>query len=123
MIVVGVGARGAATTEELRAAVDTVLEQAGIAGTDVAILATVARRAADHAVREMAREKGWRLSGWPAEELARQRVPNPSVTVAGRAGTPSVAEAAALCAAGPRGRLIVTKRILRNVTVAVAVAA
>jgi cobalt-precorrin 5A hydrolase len=123
VIVVGVGARGGTPTEELRAAVDTVLGEAGIGGDDVAVLATVERRAADPAVREMARQRGWRLRGLPAEELARQDVPHPSVIVAGAVGTPSVAEAAALCAAGPGSRLLVPKRILRGVTVAIAMAA
>ena len=120
MIVVGVGARGGTTTQELRAAVGAVLATAGIAEEDVAVLATVDRRAAEHAVREMALEKGWRLRGLPADELARRRVPHPSVTVAAAVGTPSVAEAAALVAAGPRSRLLVPKQILRGVTVAVA---
>jgi cobalt-precorrin 5A hydrolase len=120
MIVVGVGARGGTPAEDLRAAIGTVLDEAGIADGDVAVLATVEQRAADPAVREIALEKGWRLRALPAAELARQEVPNPSVTVVQAIGTPSVAEAAALCAAGPGSRLIVPKRILRRVTVAIA---
>jgi cobalt-precorrin 5A hydrolase len=123
VIVVGVGARGGTTAAELRAAVDAVLGTAGIADEEVAILATVDRRAADHAVREMALTKGWRLLGLAAGELARHQVPHPSVTVAAAVGTPSVAEAAALCAAGPGSRLLVPKQIRRSVTVAVAKAA
>jgi cobalamin biosynthesis protein CbiG len=47
-------------------------------------------------------------------------VPNPSGAVAAAVGTPSVAEAAALCAAGPSGSLLLPKRVFRGVTVAIA---
>jgi len=105
---------------ELRAAVDVVLAEAGLAAAEVTVLATVDRRAAEPGVRKLALDRGWRLVGLTAGELARREVPHPSRAVAAAVGTPSVAEAAALCAAGPGGVLIVPKRVFAGVTVAVA---
>ena len=120
IVVVGVGARRGAGLADLRAAVDAVLAEAGLAASEVAVLATVDRRAADPGVLRLAADRGWRLAALPAAELARQDVPNPSATVASAVGTPSVAEAAALRAAGPGGALLVPKRTFGTVTAAVA---
>jgi cobalt-precorrin 5A hydrolase len=120
VIVVGVGSRRGVSVGELRAAVDAVLGEAGLGPGDVTSLATIDRRAGDLGVRELVLDLGWRLAGWSAVELARQGVPHPSPGVGAAVGTPSVAEAAALLAAGPGSELIVPKRVFRCVTAAVA---
>ncbi|NMO55472.1 cobalamin biosynthesis protein [Actinoplanes sp. TBRC 11911] len=120
VFVVGVGARRGVSVGDLRSAVDTVLREAGLVDADVRILATIERRAAERGVREMAREKGWELVPLDAVELGRQDVPHPSATVHAAVGTASVAEAAALAAAGSGSRLTVPKRVFPGVTVAVA---
>ena len=120
VVAVGVGARPGAAPAALRAAVDAALAAAGIAGADVAVLATLDRRAAEPGIRGLAAERGWRLVALPAGDLARQDVPHPSPAAARAVGTPSVAEAAALRAAGPGSVLLVPKRITASVTVAVA---
>jgi cobalt-precorrin 5A hydrolase len=120
VFVVGMGARRGTPAADLKMAVDTVLAEGGLTDADVQILATIEQRAAEHAVREMAREKGWELVALNAAELESQDVPNPSDAVRAAVGTASVAEAAALRAAGSGSRLIVPKRILGSVTVAVA---
>ena len=60
------------------------------------------------------------LRALPAAALSTIAVPNPSAVVAAAVGTPSVAEAAALLAAGPSARLVVEKRRSADATVAVA---
>ncbi|MFN2505715.1 MAG: precorrin-3B C(17)-methyltransferase, partial [Acidimicrobiales bacterium] len=55
-----------------------------------------------------------------AGALAQVAVPSPSAVVAAAVGTPSVAEAAALLAAGPEAHLVVTKRASAHATVAIA---
>jgi cobalamin biosynthesis protein CbiG len=119
-VVVGLGARRGATAADLRAAVDVTLAGAGLAAVDVTILATVDRRAGAHAVRTLVLDLGCLLVTVPAAELARQAVPHPSATVAAAVGTPSVAEAAALVAAGSGAELLVPKRVFPGVTVAIA---
>jgi cobalamin biosynthesis protein CbiG len=120
VFVVGMGARRGTPAVDLKTAVDTVLREAGLTDADVRILATVEQRAAENGVREMVREKGWELAPMTAAELALQDVPNASDAVRAAVGTGSVAEAAALRAAGSGSRLVVPKRILGGVTVAVA---
>ncbi|WP_433825378.1 cobalamin biosynthesis protein [Actinoplanes sp. CA-015351] len=120
MIVVGLGSRSGVTTAALAAAVRQVLADAGLGFPDVTALATLDRRASSSEVRVLVAEAGWRLVGFSAGELAAVQVPSPSATVAAVTGTPSVAEAAALLAAGPNGGLIVPKKIIGTITVAVA---
>ncbi|MEU8663864.1 cobalamin biosynthesis protein, partial [Actinoplanes philippinensis] len=104
----------------LRAPVLAVLAAAGTGPAAVAVLATLDRRAAESRVRELAAEFGWRLTGLTPEQLAARPVPNPSARVAAATGSPSVAEAAALLAAGPAAVLILPKTVRDGVTVALA---
>ncbi|GAB2575586.1 hypothetical protein Aab01nite_14190 [Paractinoplanes abujensis] len=117
---VGVGARGSATADDLRAAVGAALVAAGLTPSDVTVLATLDRRGADAPVRALASRHGWRLVLFTAAELSTRRVPTPSSAVAAAVGTPSVAEAAALCATGPDGLLVLPKQVSPAVTVAIA---
>ena len=119
-LVVGLGARPDTAAPALEAAIRAALAEAGRSPRDVGVLATLDRRAAEEGVRALAAELGWELTGYPAGELAAQRVVSTSETVAAAVGTPSVAEAAALAAAGPGATLVVPKRIVAGVTVAVA---
>jgi cobalt-precorrin 5A hydrolase len=72
-------------------------------------------------VRDLTGEFGWRPAGFTAAELAARPVPNPSLRVAAATGAPSIAEAAALLAAGPGAALILAKTARDGVTVAIAV--
>ncbi|BCJ40426.1 hypothetical protein GCM10010168_32860 [Actinoplanes ianthinogenes] len=121
MIVVGVGARAGVSTDALAAAVMAALDEAGVEGLDGTVLATLDRRAAEPGVQEFARERRWRLAGFTGAELAGQPVPGaPSAVAAAAVGTPSVAEAAALLAAGAGAELVLPKRVHGGVTVAIA---
>ena len=113
MTVVGVGARSGVSTDEVLAAVDAVLP----AGSGDVRLATLAARAAEPGLVGAAAARGWALTGHSASELAQVRVPSPSVLVADRVGTGSVAEAAALLGGG---ELVVGKTVVGRVSVAVA---
>ena len=114
------GARSGVPERELAQAIDAALAAAGLPAADVTALATLDRRAAEAGVRALAARRGWALAGFSAEELASVIVPGPSAAVAARAGTPSVAEAAALRAAGLDGELVASKRVFPRVTVAIA---
>lgn len=127
-LVVGVGAsRGVDAAEVLRL-VDAALADAGLAHRSVRHLVTVDVKAGEPGLVEAAGCRGWPLVTHPAETLARVDVPNPSDLVHAEVGTPSVAEAAALCsredpageAGPPAAELAVTKRKSANATVAVA---
>jgi cobalamin biosynthesis protein CbiG len=109
---VGFGAVPGVTAEELLAAIDAVLPP-GAADVE---LATLAARAAEPGPAAAAARRGWPLTGYSPAELAAVDVPTPSARVAALAGTPSVAEAAALLGGG---ELLVGKTVHGRVTVAV----
>ncbi|WP_223734438.1 cobalamin biosynthesis protein [Streptomyces purpurogeneiscleroticus] len=110
-LVVGIGARPGVPAEELTALVGAVLAEAGLPLAAVRALATVDARAREPGLRAAAALLGLELLSYPAAALASVPVPHPSDAVLAAAGTPSVAEAAALAAAGPGGTLAVPKRI------------
>ena len=116
----GLGARAGVPEKELAAAIDAALRHAGRSPAEVAGLATLDRRAVEAGIQAVARSHGWPVRGFPAEALAAVDVPHPSGVVAAVTGTPSVAEAAALLAAGPGAVLILPKQVFARVTVALA---
>jgi cobalamin biosynthesis protein CbiG len=95
------------------------LRAAGLTSADVGVLATLDRRVFSDAVRAFAGRRGWILRAFPPAALAAQEVPHPNGAHRARVGTPSVAEAAALLAAGDNAELVLTKRVYPCVTVAV----
>jgi cobalt-precorrin 5A hydrolase / cobalt-factor III methyltransferase / precorrin-3B C17-methyltransferase len=115
-LVVGVGASTGAPPADSAALLDRALAEVGLARASVAEVATIDRRAADPVVTDL----GLPVRGFTAEQLAGVAVPSPSEVVAAAVGTPSVAEAAALLAAGPGAELVVAKRASSSATVAVA---
>ncbi|GAA0559909.1 hypothetical protein GCM10010172_48790 [Paractinoplanes ferrugineus] len=119
-LVVGVGARTGVSVGELEVAVGAALGEIGVGRGEVGVLATIGRRARERGVREFAAGWGWVLCSVGEGELGAQDVPNRSATVAAAVGVPSVAEAAALAVTGAGGRLILPKRVLGGVVVAVA---
>ena len=115
-LVAGVGCSAAADPAELAALLDLALAEAGLARASVGSVATIDRRRDHPAVAAL----GLAVQAFSPAELAAVAVPNPSSTVAEAVGTPSVAEAAALLAAGPGASLAVAKQRSATGTVAVA---
>jgi cobalt-precorrin 5A hydrolase/precorrin-3B C17-methyltransferase len=111
-IVVGVGASRGVGAAEVLETIDAALADAGLGADDVSALATADLKSDEAGIVEAARRRGWPLICHPAARLADVEVPNPSETVRAAAGTPSVAEAAALYAGPGRapGRLLVPKK-------------
>lgn len=112
---IGIGARTAATSEEIVAFVRATFGMPS-PGT---LLATVDRRSG--VMADVARVLGAQLITFSPEELA--RVKNTTITslrAAHAIGTPSVAEAAALAALGDGARLIVPRRSSGRCTCALA---
>jgi cobalamin biosynthesis protein CbiG len=118
--VLGVGARARVPADELVGSIDAALRRAGLPPAGIAALATLDRRAAEAGVRAAAHRYGWPVLAFDSSRLAAVDVPHPAGTVAAAVGTPSVAEAAALLAAGPGGVLVLPKMIFARVTVAIA---
>ncbi|MFG2141984.1 cobalamin biosynthesis protein [Streptomyces sp. NPDC048650] len=109
-LVVGVGASRGVPVSEVLELITATLAAAGCADRPVATLATVTARAAEPGLIGAARRLGVPLRSYPAAALATVRGADPSAAVRAAVGTPSVAEAAALLAAGPGAELIAGKR-------------
>ncbi|AFL73672.1 cobalamin biosynthesis protein [Thiocystis violascens] len=121
-IAIGLGCRRGVSLTTLESAIAEALRPLG--EVEVCCIASHADKADEAALLALASIRGWPLRLFPAEILAAIQVPNPSSRAASAAGTPSVAEAAALLAADGR-ELLVAKRIHRGadglgVTVAIA---
>mgnify|MGYP001587997484 FL=1 len=117
MKIAGFGLRQAATIESLRSAVAKV-DSAGISA-----LATPIDKADFIAIKSLAQELGLSVIGVEAEDLIAQTTATQSERVKSLRGTGSVAEAAALAAAGRNARLLVTRVVSddRMATCAIAV--
>lgn len=113
-LVAGVGASSNAPADAAATLLATAL--AGLARESLAEVATIDRRAGDPVVTTL----GLPVRAFTAEALAAVDVPTPSEVVRAAVGTASVAEAAALLAAGPGAELVVAKLAGTEATVAVA---
>lgn len=122
-LVLGIGASRGVSADEIAELVARVLGDAGLAAESVCAVATADVKADEAGLVAYAAARGLPLVTFPAERLAAVDVPNPSEVVRAAVGTPSVAEAAALLAAGARGRgaeLVAAKTASAMATVAVA---
>lgn len=111
----GVGCERGTALSLLEQAVDDALTGVGLALEAVAGLASLELKGDEPALLALSQSRDWPLRLFSAERLATVAVPTPSERVRQEVGTPSVAEAAALAAAGAQGELLVPKQIMRGV--------
>ncbi len=109
----GVGCERNTSVGLIERAIATTLEAIDCSIEAVAGLASADRKADEPGLLTITADQGWPLRTFPASDLAGVAVPTPSEVVLAEMGTPSVAEAAALLAAGAGGVLKQTKRIHR----------
>ncbi len=119
-LVVGLGTTSDASESAALDAVRGVLVAGGLSERSLASIATIDRRSDHRAICAVADAFDLAVRSFPAAELDAVLVPNPSEVVASAVGTRSVAEAAALAAAGEDAELVVAKTIVGRTTVAVA---
>lgn len=125
MIVAGVGFRRGVVAKEIVQTVERALAQAALGCNELSFLATAASRAAEPGLVAAARILGVEVEPVPADSLAKagSRVVTRSERVLALHGVGSVAESAALSAAGPRSRLVVQRISSGRVTCAIATGA
>ncbi len=119
---IGVGCARNCDTQELQDLVEKALADANIAPGAVASVNTIGLKADEPAILAIADHLGVPMRLFDAETLEAQtpRTENPSDVVFAEVGTHSVAEAAALVAAGPGANLIKPKVKTANATCAIA---
>ncbi|MGK9233198.1 precorrin-3B C(17)-methyltransferase [Inquilinus limosus] len=122
MLAVGVGCERGAEAAEIETLIRGTLAEAGLAPGAVAALVSVDLKADEAGLQAAARALGLPLRVFDPATLETEtpRLANPSEVVFREIGCHGVAEAAALAAAGPQGRLVVEKHKSRRSTCAVA---
>ena len=125
-IALGLGCDRGTPANTIAQCIAEALEQANATLADVQAVASIDLKADEIGLAEIAHNNGWTIRFYPAAELAKVEVPNPSETVRKYTGTPSVSEAAAILVAGAdQTHLIIEKHKLRgpdgcNATVSIA---
>ncbi len=127
---IGIGCERNTSLSLVEKAISEALAIAGLAEEAVAGIASAERKSDEPALQQLSQTRAWPFRTFAAQTLASVDVPTPSEAVRKEMGTASVAEAAALLAAGDKGHLIQQKRISGHapgeqgaVTVAIAEAA
>ena len=119
-LVVGVGCNRGTSGEEIGAAVDRTLTEAGLASDSVTEVATVEDKADEPGLMAFCAARHWPLRTYSREAIAAvPNLPNPSAWAHQAIGVPGVAEPTALLGAHAH-TLLVEKHRFPNVTVAVA---
>lgn len=119
-LAVGVGCERGTEPKEVENLIADTMRTNGLSPNALACFATIDLKEDEPAIFNI--WDGARLQFFTAEELAAQshRIKNPSEIVRAETGSPSVAEAAALAAAGPDAELIVPKTKSNRATCAIA---
>jgi cobalt-precorrin 5A hydrolase len=122
MIVAGVGCRRDTAAPDIEAAIREALARAGIASNALDAIATMAAKSGEAGITTAAANLGVAIVLVSDAELksAGERTVTRSERVLALMGVPSVAEAAALAAAGPSARLISSRLIVGSATCALA---
>jgi cobalt-precorrin 5A hydrolase len=95
---VGIGCKRGTSREFIEISIAKVCRAYHLAEGAIAGIATIDTKANEAGILELCQERNWALKTFPAHILNSVEVPNPSNIVAQEVGTPSVAEAAAICA-------------------------
>jgi len=107
---VGIGCERGSSKKLMATAIEEVFRVNHLALGAIAGIATIDIKADEVGLVEICQEKKWPLRTFPPEVLRSVTVPNPSAVVEAEVGAPSVAEAAALCAA-ENDNLLISKHI------------
>lgn len=110
---VGIGCERGTSRQLIETAIEQVCKDHQLAENAIAGIATIDLKADEVGLVELCRERNLPLLTFPGDILRSIAVPNPSVVVEAEVGTPSVAEAAALCAAKCKS-LLVPKQIFKS---------
>jgi cobalt-precorrin 5A hydrolase len=122
MIAAGIGCKRGAPAADIEAAIRAALLRADVAADALNAIATIEAKSAEAGIRAAAQALGIAVVIVPERELvaAGARVTTRSERALAFAGVGSVAEAAALAAAGPSARLIAPRLVVGAATCALA---
>ncbi len=111
---IGIGCERNTSKELIANSLNNLLESRNLSKYSIAGLATVDIKKDEKGILELAEEKNLPIKFFSKEDLSTIIVPNPSRVVEKEIGTPSVAEASCLLAAGEESKLLEEKKIFKN---------
>jgi cobalt-precorrin 5A hydrolase len=122
MIAAGIGCKRGASAPDIEAAIRAALARANITADALDVIATSETKSAEAGIRTAAEKLGVAVVIVPESDLtlAGERVETHSERVLALTGVGSVAEAAALAAAGPSANLISPRLAMGSATCALA---
>ncbi len=119
---IGIGCERNTSKELIANSLNNFLESGNLSQQSIAGFATIDIKRDEKGILELSEEKNLPIKFFSKEDLSTIIVPNPSNVVQKEIGTPSVAEASCLLAAGEESKLLEEKRIFKNQSGAVTIA-
>ena len=119
---IGIGCERNTSKDLIANSLNNFFESRNLSQKSIAGFATIDIKNNEKGILELVKEKNLPIKFFSKEDLSKIIVPNPSNVVQNEIGTPSVAEASCLIAAGEESKLLEEKRIFKNESGAVTIA-
>jgi len=119
---VGLGCERKTSKNLIANSLKKIFKASNLSPHSIAGFATIDIKRDEEGILELAEENNLPIKFFTKEDLSKIIVPNPSNVVQKEIGTPSVAEASCLLAAGKESKLLKEKRIFKNQSGAVTIA-
>jgi len=111
---IGIGCERNTSKELIASSLNNFLKSRNLSRHSIAGFATVDIKKDEKGILELAEENKLPIKFFTKEDLSKIIVPNPPIVVRKEIGTPSVAEASCLLAAGGESKLLEEKRIFKG---------
>ncbi len=111
---IGLGCERNTSKELIEDSLQKFLKTNNLSSLSIAGFASVDLKKDEKAILKISKENNWPIKFFTSEELSTMNVPNPSNIVLNEIGTPSVAEAACIMAAGEGSKLLIEKKIFKS---------
>ena len=111
---VGLGCERNTSKKLIEDSLKNFLETNNLSSLSIAGLATIDIKKDEQAIIELTKENSWPIKFFTSQELSQIDTPNPSNAVLNEIGTPSVAEASCILAAGKGSKLLKEKKIFKT---------
>ncbi len=119
---IGIGCERNTSKELIANSLNNFLKSRNLSQQSIAGFATIDIKKDEKGILELSEEKNLPIKFFSKQDLSTITVPNPSNVVQKEIGTPSVAEASCLLAAGEESKLLEEKKIFKNQSGAVTIA-
>ena len=113
MLWIGIGCERNTSKKLIEESLENYLVTNNLSPLSIAGFATIDIKKDEQAILKISKENNLPIKFFTSEELSKINVPNPSNIVLNEIGTPSVAEAACILAAGKDSRLLKEKKIFK----------